>query len=106
MERFIEIDGQKIPVTEEVYQAYMRPEWREKKRIQRMEETPLSIERMLEDGVDIPFFGPTVEQIVMLKMMLEELHSVLEMLTADEKTLWGYWKGGGSVAEDRRYERG
>ena len=102
MERFIEIDGQKIPVTEEVYQVYMRPEWKEKKRIQRMEETPLSIERMLEDGVDIPYFGPTVEQIVMLKMLLEELHSALEQLVPDERALMEMVGSGASVREISR----
>ncbi|OLS02591.1 sigma factor-like helix-turn-helix DNA-binding protein [Tissierella creatinophila] len=35
MSRFIEIDGEKVPVSEEVYKAYMQPVWREQKRIQR-----------------------------------------------------------------------
>lgn len=91
MERFIEIDGQKVPVTEEVYQAYKRPAWREKKQDTKFAkdgvEAPLSIEQMLEDGVDIPFFGPTVEQIVMLKLMMEDLHRALEELAPDEKSL-------------------
>ena len=91
MERYIEIDGQKIPVTEEVYQAYKRPAWRERKQRQKITgegmETPLSIEQMLEDGVDIPYYGPTVEQIVMLKMLMEELHNALEELTPDDRTL-------------------
>ncbi|MBQ1471539.1 MAG: hypothetical protein IIZ34_04195, partial [Eubacterium sp.] len=88
MERYIEIDGQKVPVTEEVYQAYMQPEWKERKRWQRLREAeaeaPLSIEQMLEDGVDVPYFGPTVEQIVMLKMVMEELHRAMEQLAPDE----------------------
>ena len=91
MERYIEIDGQKVPVTEEVYQAYMQPEWKERKRWQRLREAeaeaPLSIEQMLEDGVDVPYFGPTVEQIVMLKMVMEELHRAMEQLAPDEKAL-------------------
>lgn len=91
MERYIEIDGQMVPVTEEVYQAYMQPEWKERKRWQRLRnaevEAPVSIEQMLEDGVDIPYFGPTVEQIVMLKMMMEELHRALGQLTPDDRIL-------------------
>jgi RNA polymerase sigma factor (sigma-70 family) len=35
MQRYIEIDGVKVPVSEEIYKAYMQPVWREKKRIQR-----------------------------------------------------------------------
>ena len=34
-ERFIEIDGEQIPVTEEVYFAFKRPAWRERKRKER-----------------------------------------------------------------------
>ena len=70
---------------------YMQPEWKERKRWQRLREAeaeaPLSIEQMLEDGVDVPYFGPTVEQIVMLKMVMEELHRAMEQLAPDEKAL-------------------
>ena len=69
----------------------MQPEWKERKRWQRLREAeaeaPLSIEQMLEDGVDVPYFGPTVEQIVMLKMVMEELHRAMEQLAPDEKAL-------------------
>lgn len=34
-QRFIEIDGQQIPVTIEVYRAYKRPLWAEHKRKER-----------------------------------------------------------------------
>jgi len=34
-ERFIEIDGEQIPVTEEVYRAYKQPAWAEHKRKER-----------------------------------------------------------------------
>lgn len=35
MQRTIEIDGQQIPVSEEVYRAYKRPAWTEHKRKER-----------------------------------------------------------------------
>lgn len=35
MSKFIEIDGEKVPVSEEVYKAYMQQIWKEEKRIQR-----------------------------------------------------------------------
>lgn len=35
MQRYIEINGEKVVVSEEVYKAYMQPIWREQKRIQR-----------------------------------------------------------------------
>ena len=56
-QRYIYIDGEKIPVTEEVYRTYKRPIWREHKRQEREREngiTPLSLERFAEDGYDIP----------------------------------------------------
>lgn len=34
--RFLEIDGLEVEVTEEVYKEYMRPIWREEKRVQRL----------------------------------------------------------------------
>ena len=34
-QRYIEIEGQQIPVTEEVYRAYKRPAWAEHKRQER-----------------------------------------------------------------------
>lgn len=34
--RFIEVDGLEVEVTEEVYKEYMRPIWREEKRVQRL----------------------------------------------------------------------
>ena len=49
MSRFIEIDGEKVPVSEEVYKAYMQPIWREQKRIQRAYEDL--------NGMDDPFVG-------------------------------------------------
>lgn len=35
IQRFIDIDGQQIPVTEDVYRAYKRPAWAEHKRKER-----------------------------------------------------------------------
>ena len=34
-QRFIDIDGEQVPVTEEVYRAYKRPLWGEHKRKER-----------------------------------------------------------------------
>lgn len=34
--RFIEVDGLEVEVSEEVYKEYMRPIWREEKRVQRL----------------------------------------------------------------------
>ena len=67
--RYIEINGEKIPVSQEIYSEYMRPEWREAKytavnkrseilideeneKISVRKLRHLSYEKLLEDGVE------------------------------------------------------
>lgn len=98
---YIEIDGQQIPVTEAVYRAYKRPYWKEKKRQQRQREkgiggqdctkavgaAPLSIERMIEDGLDIPQGGSSLEDTVIINELIEELHKALAQLALNDRTI-------------------
>ena len=89
-QRYIYIDGEKIPVTEEVYRTYKRPIWREHKRQEREREngiTPLSLERFAEDGYDIPSSDALVDEIVADKLLLDMLMSALDKLTAEERGL-------------------
>ena len=97
----ITIDGEDIPVTEAVYRAYKQPLWRERKRQERQRAksmdgsdctraegaAPLSIEKMLEDGFDIPMRGPSPEDIYIWKETVEALHEALAQLTQDERDL-------------------
>ena len=89
-ERYIYINGEKVPVTEEVYRAYKRPAWREHKRKEREREngtTPLSLERFAEGGYDIPSGDALVDEIVADKLLLDMLMSALDKLTAEERGL-------------------
>ncbi len=107
-QRFIEIDGQQIPVTEEVYRAYKRPLWAEHKRKERAKRCrnengyrctkdckscpklrdggDLSLDRFSDDGFDIT--DPVdVAELVADKLLLEMLAAVLDDLEPDERSL-------------------
>ena len=107
-QRYIEIDGQMVPVTEEVYLAFKRPAWAEMKRRQRAWRcnvgghrctgncshcdqaatgAPVSIERMLDDGLDIPQQGDSLEDMVMMNIAIEELHKALAQLAPDDRSI-------------------
>ena len=104
--RYIEINGEQIIVTEEVYRAYKRPLWaahkrRERERICRNESTacretgcvrckdyqsgrPLSLETFMEKGSDIPGHSDPMEDFIK-NLELEKLADALGEL--DSKNL-------------------
>ncbi|WP_414733855.1 RNA polymerase sigma factor [Acetobacterium carbinolicum] len=103
---YIEINGKKIPVTEEVYRAYKRPIWTEHKRNDRQklcqvssgkgglkrctddcskcshkkEGGVLSLDGLEEAGYSVEGFAQDVAEIVAEKMLLEELFRTLKEL--------------------------
>ncbi|GHV36392.1 sigma factor [Clostridia bacterium] len=83
MERHIVINGENIPVTEEVYRAYKRPAWAERKR----RKVRAEHERSLELFVNMPSGQKLVEEIVEDKLLLDTLMAALSELTADERKL-------------------
>ena len=82
-------DGQTVPVSEEVYRAYMRPKWRETKQRAVQKEKEFSFEYMEENGMEhmCNQEKKLVEQIVEDKLLLEMLLDALETLTVDERLL-------------------
>ena len=104
--RYIEINGQQIPVTEEVYRAYKRPIWAEHKRNDRQklchvsdgkgglkrctddcskcsrikEGGVLSLDGLEEVGFNLNENAKDVAEIVVEKLLLEELFKALEEL--------------------------
>ena len=76
-------DGMLVPVSEEVYRAYKRPQWREEKKKKTKRE--ISFENF--NDVHILSDEKLVEQIVEDKLLLEMLLKALETLTADERFL-------------------
>ena len=84
---FIVIDGEQVPVSEEVYRAFKRPAWAERKRRQVRAEHERSLEQFAEDGFDIPSDDALVDEIVADKQLLDLLMSALSKLTAEERSL-------------------
>ena len=82
-------DGQVVPVTEEVYREYKRPQWREakQKKVRQMRE--FSLEYMNENGIEHIYSDKQklVEDIAEDNLMLEMLMKALETLTDDERFL-------------------
>ena len=83
----ITIDGVQVPVSEEVYHAFKRPAWKERKRREVRSEKERSLEAFMDDGFDIPSEQALVDEIVADKLLLDELLSALEELTEDERRL-------------------
>lgn len=98
-QRYIEIDGEQIPVTEEVYRAYKRPLWAEHKRKERAkrcrdakgrrctedcstcpkarEVSVLSLDRFREEGGLEPADTFDMAEFVADRLLLEQLFSAL-----------------------------
>ena len=107
-EYYITIDGQQVPVTEEVYRAYMRPMWAEQKRQEREKRCRVNGVRCMEDCSQCPHqrtgsvvsldqlaedgFLPAdrladIEEIVAGRIMLEDLLRALDELDPDGKLM-------------------
>lgn len=107
-ERYVEIDGQQIPVTEEVYRAYKRPLWAEHKRKERAkrcrdqngrrctkdcrtcgkarEGSVLSLDKFADDGYEVADPADMAD-LVADKLLLELLSDALDTLEPDERSL-------------------
>ena len=111
-EYYLTIDGQKIPVTEDVYRAYKQPVWAERKRQERdkrclvsngegktkrcMEDcsqcdkqrsgSTLSLDKFTEDGYEVPG-AIDVAELVAEKLLFEELTAALNELDPQNKRI-------------------
>ncbi len=109
---YLPIDGQEIPVTEEVYRAYWQPVWAERKRQERekrclisdgkgkakrcMEDcskcpkqrmgSVLSMDKFLEDGYEISD-SLDMDELVAEKLLLEKLSAALNELDPVNKRI-------------------
>lgn len=86
-EYYIELNGERIPVTEEVYYAFKRPAWRERKRRQVRSDNELSLEALADNGFEVPDETSLVDEIVEDKLLLDMLFEALSELTDDERFL-------------------
>ena len=119
-QHYIEIDGQQISVTEEVYRAYKRPVWAEHKRKEREKRcrddkgnrctaecsrcdkqrtgSILSLDRFIDDGYEI---ADTVElnELVADKLIYEDLYAALKELDTDNRRIMELFSIGKSERE-------
>ncbi len=122
---YIEIDGNQIPVTEEVYQAYMQPLWSEQKRKEREKRclisngrggtkrctqdcshcdkkrtgTILSLEHSAEKYGLEPADPTNIEEIFIGKELLDALYSALLELDPDNRRIMELFAHGWSERE-------
>jgi RNA polymerase sigma factor (sigma-70 family) len=123
-QRYIPVDGQQIPVTEEVYRAYTQPVWAERKRREREKRcvisngrgrtkrctadcsqcnqqrtgSALSLDKLLEDGYEA---ADTIDlsDLVADRLLLEELYAALEELDPDNRRIMELFSIGKSERE-------
>lgn len=120
-QRYIEIDGQQIPVTEEVYRAYKRPAWAEHKRKEREKRcrdekgrrctgdcskcnkqrtgSVLSLDSLVEETGFEPADTVDITELVAHKLLLEELYAALEELDPDNRRIMELFSIGKSERE-------
>jgi len=85
-QRFITIDGVGIAVTEEVYRAYKRPAWVERKRRQVRVKKELSLEILMESD-DIISSSKPFETAVEDKLLITVMCEALKLLPSYEHDL-------------------
>lgn len=86
-QRYIFIDGAKIPVTEDEYRAFIRPVWRENERRKTRRKKELSLDKFKDDGFDVPEGGALLDEVIADKLLLETLMTALDRLTDTERGL-------------------
>lgn len=118
--RYINIDGQQIPATEEVYRAYKRPAWAEHKRKEREKRcrvengnrcaadcskcdkqrtgSVLSMDKFTEEGFEVA--EPVdLAELVADKLLFVELYAALEELDPDNRRIMELFSIGKSERE-------
>lgn len=86
-EYYVTIGEERVPVSEEVYYAFKRPAWTERKRKAVRSEKERSLEAFMDEGFDIPDDQALVDEIVEDKLLLAVLLSALSELTDEERSL-------------------
>ena len=119
--RYLEIDEQQIPVTEEVYRAYKRPAWAEKKRKEREKRcrdeygnrcagdcskcdkqqtgSVLSLSRLTEEIGFEPVSSVDIAEMVADSLLLKELFEALEELDPENRKIVVLFSNGKSERE-------
>lgn len=84
---YVTINGQRVPVSEEVYRAYRQPAWREHKRRTVRLEMERSLDILIDDGFDLSNDTQLVDELVADKQLMDVLLKTLSELTDEERNL-------------------
>ena len=92
MDFFIKLpDGKKVAVSEEVYRAYKRPQWREEYHEEKEKERHIPYDKLIESDYQLKkhrfTLSASAEELAGDVIALEKLRYALEELTADEREL-------------------
>jgi RNA polymerase sigma factor (sigma-70 family) len=88
-DRYIWIKGKHVPVTQEVYDAYYRPLWRERKLLAAHGNRDVSYETLMEKAKN-KYAETTVsaaEDVFFSELLTHDLHRAISMLTDDERQI-------------------
>ncbi|HCC34156.1 MAG TPA: sigma-70 family RNA polymerase sigma factor [Ruminococcaceae bacterium] len=119
-QRYLEINGEQVAVTEEVYFAYKRPVWAEHKQQERAgrcrdengrrcmkncrlcngdrDGRPVSLEKINEDGYEVP--EPVyISQLVENKLLLEALYGTINKFEPENRQIIMLFSAGFSERE-------
>lgn len=121
---YLTIEGQDVPVSEEVYRAVKRPEWAEHKRRERAKRcigenghrctddcskcdrqkngTALSLDALEDASGNQPPTSEDVAEIVMYSLLLEKLYEELDKLTPTDELILRLFGDGKSEREISR----
>jgi len=92
MDYFIKLpDGNKVAVSEEVYRAYKRPQWREEYHEEKEKERHIPYDKLIESDYQLKehrfTLSASAEELARDVITLEKLQYALKELTADEREL-------------------
>lgn len=97
------LDGNNICVSEEVYRAYYRPEWREAKREKVRKEWEYSLDCWGSNDSELSSPDMLVEELVSKRLLIDKLYLALGKLTNEEReliiALYFHGKTGGDLAK-------
>ncbi len=113
---YLTVDGENVPVSEEVYRACKRPVWAENKRKERAKRcigenghrctgdcskcdhqkngAPLSLEALEDDSGNLPPASKDVEEIVIYSILLEKLNEELNKLAPTDALILRMFSNG------------
>ena len=87
VEKQVKSVNESVLYTEEVYLAYKRPAWSERKRKKVRKENELSLEAFETDRLEIASSSKSLEAVIEEKILITDLHKALDLLKSNDRDL-------------------